>query len=357
MSISLSSLDACAVKARHVESSIKDLLSTLSKPAPHFSFTAQQEFLEAQTVQCMKMAEDVEAMERLLMDAPLESVLQTIRRRAADVAESTRRMQKYLEQYGYTPDFAEPEAEVEYQLAPTTPSSKSLLSELPPMSFDSPDANASFSMKTPAGKDNMFGFEEEDEPPSPTLESLGISEFGLGLIKGLDFVFSLFSVVGPLCGSDEWFRCEYTSDTHSNTPSSTRLSAWSTSNRALSDMSSPAHHLQPSWIDGGIRSWLLELLGEVSEEEFGMLPNYLAAQLSIEFLNDTISEINEYFTDKRFSGMDVSDDNDLVTIEELQQVETIEASKIKGVMVALLHLNRMDSEDDGRGGKRYRIKT
>ncbi|KAJ3216593.1 hypothetical protein HDU67_009289 [Dinochytrium kinnereticum] len=205
-------------------------------------------------------------------------------------------------------------------------------------------------MTPSGGKENnpfMFDLPDEAEPPSPTLESLGISEFGLGLIKG----------AGAL-GTD------------TSTPSSTRLSAWSS--RSVSDLSSPA--TPPTTIMDRRRDRILasgggggrgkhseslfgQLLDEVDEDEFGKLPTYLAAQLSLEFLNDTISEINEYFTDKRFSGMDMLDDNDIVTIEELQQVETIESTKIKAVMVALLHLNRMDSEDDGKGGKRYRIKT
>ncbi|KAJ3247944.1 hypothetical protein HDU77_008407 [Chytriomyces hyalinus] len=189
-----------------------------------------------------------------------------------------------------------------------------------------------------------FNADSAEEPPSPTLESLGISSLGLGLLKGV-------LVSDPM------------SPDHA-TPSTQRIARLRLSSTSLNSAKSsspgapeitetPHHH---KMMTDNINSIFGDLIRSARMEEYMNLPEFIRPQLSFNLLNEIISEINEFITDKRFHGMDEDArimETDSITLEELTQGSSIDPSKVKPAMVALLHMGRMVSKEDGAAGKRY----
>ncbi|KAJ3130919.1 hypothetical protein HK101_004895 [Irineochytrium annulatum] len=90
-------------------------------------------------------------------------------------------------------------------------------------------------------------------------------------------------------------------------------------------------------------------------EEWEGIKEIVGSQVSREYTNEMISEINEFITDKRFNLMDFGEEADTFTLEELLEVPTIGHNKIKVVLVALLHLKRIGTEESDGGAKRYYV--
>ncbi|KAJ3229869.1 hypothetical protein HDU81_004955 [Chytriomyces hyalinus] len=211
-----------------------------------------------------------------------------------------------------------------------------------------------------------FNAAAAEDPPSPTLESLGISSLGLGLLKGIPSIVIL-TVINEASVSFKSKPGVLVSDPKSPdhaTPSTQRIARLRLSSTSLNSAKSsspgapeitetPHHH---KMMTDNINSIFGDLIRSVRMEEYMGLPEFIRPQLSFNLLNEIISEINEFITDRRFHGMDEDArimETDSITLEELSHVSSIDPSKVKPAMVALLHMGRMISKEDGAGGKRY----
>ncbi|KAJ3122080.1 hypothetical protein HK100_012130 [Physocladia obscura] len=204
---------------------------------------------------------------------------------------------------------------------------------------------------------------EDEDPPSPTLESLGISKYALGLLNGV-ISEDRNSLPVPTSSTSSANYADSMNDSKMHTPIAKARSVvalkYASSDASRSSPNVPEitptplhHHISdPNSIFG-------DLIRIIRVDEYAKLPDYLSAQMSLDLLNEMVTEINEYITDKRFQGMD--DDvrignSDSLSLDELTKVAaSIDSSKIKPVLVALLHLGRVTSHDDRKGNKRYLV--
>ncbi|ORY41322.1 hypothetical protein BCR33DRAFT_718945 [Rhizoclosmatium globosum] len=178
--------------------------------------------------------------------------------------------------------------------------------------------------------------ESLEDPPSPTLESLGISSFSLGILKGV-------------------LPSDPSTSPHS-TPLANRLTALRFSSTAsdVSKSSPTVPEITPTPLHHSIaahgNSIFGDLIRPVLMNEYAELSGYLSAQISFDDLNDAIVEINEYVTDKRFQGMGEDDaETECLTLEELMQAGAIEPNKVKPVLCMLLEIGLLST----RHGKYY----
>ncbi|KAJ3062617.1 NAD(+) kinase [Podochytrium sp. JEL0797] len=202
------------------------------------------------------------------------------------------------------------------------------MAEVAESSSDSDEDDMSHMMIRGGGGGGGVGIMEETclvDPPSPTLESLGISSFGMGLLNlGSTLPPSSLDTVSP-----------------QSTPIAHRLTALRFSTGSSNDAlkSSPSiPEITPTPIHHSVsdsNSIFGDLIRNARMDEYEKISTLMKAQISFEYLNEAITEINEYVTDKRFQGMGEDEDQtECLTMDELMSAGTLEfrGGNVKQVM-------------------------
>ncbi|KAJ3411722.1 ATP-dependent RNA helicase dbp6 [Chytridiales sp. JEL 0842] len=342
--------DDLLLHTRTIESDVKDLMSSIGRPPLPLASDAHETFANRiSNDKCIPLETKLCAIEERIVTQPVEDLLARVKEESRRMRESAVQIQEQLMAYGFIPVsdslgiVAIPPA-AEEQIMNTTFADEPNVSETSPPrgTFGSPMQPLSVtgirtedirqsgefmpaSPATPAsirgiGETSnasgnmlhMHGFMNDDEPPSPTLESFGISSLGMNLIQDI-------------------------SSSPASSPSIPHITPMRRHTEA-----------DPNSIFGN-------LISRISDAEFETLPSYISAQFTCDTLNDTVTEINEYITDKRFSNDFGVGNVSTFSVEELADCETLDQAKIKAAIVALMHLNRIESDDDGHGGKMFPV--
>ncbi|KAI9092344.1 hypothetical protein DFS34DRAFT_653011 [Phlyctochytrium arcticum] len=183
------------------------------------------------------------------------------------------------------------------------------------------------------------------DSPLANLEDFGLSTLSLGILETM--------VKASSGDSSETFRQIETipqmnsSHTHeSNSPAIPTFNLHHRKQPALSPR-------KPRKSDPN--SMFNALMNPAEKTEYEALSEYLKAQMTFEFLNDIIGEINEMLTDKRFMGDE--EGGDVITINELIQATHIDPGKGKAVLIALLHMQKVQATSLGNieDDKAYRV--
>ncbi|KAI8806045.1 hypothetical protein BJ742DRAFT_374724 [Cladochytrium replicatum] len=91
------------------------------------------------------------------------------------------------------------------------------------------------------------------------------------------------------------------------------------------------------------------LIPSVSELEYDQLEAFVKAQINMKQLNTIIGEVNEHITDKRlFAGTGRLSGADEITAEEIAQLLNLDINRVKGILLALLSLRRIQNIGSGR---------
>ncbi|KAJ3384939.1 Target of EGR1, member 1 (Nuclear) [Entophlyctis sp. JEL0112] len=343
-------------RLQEIERDIKNIMQVLLRFASHLGLSN----IKSSLASCIALETSLaEVLNDIACCGDLKD--ETRWERALKNRDSAKIMQGYLAQFGYTPEgdfnFQEPGA-TDMKTTPKKCTSANVIEMTPGTNLsgihmvgglvgsnDFEESDTSFAVSnfecksdSLAEVDTFLLRNDSEEPPSPTLESLGISSLSLGLLNSCK-------------------QSTVNVNSHECTPI-TQNRLISALKYASSDKSSPNmpeitptplhHHISdPNSIFG-------DLIRLVKAEEYAQLPNFLSAQITNEFLNEMIGEINEYITDKRFRDVEEDSENcESLTLEELMKVACADSAKLKAVLVALLHLGRVTSHDDKHGVKRY----
>ncbi|KAH6577674.1 hypothetical protein BSLG_007372 [Batrachochytrium salamandrivorans] len=84
------------------------------------------------------------------------------------------------------------------------------------------------------------------------------------------------------------------------------------------------------------------MLPRLSESEYLKLDPYWHGQITPQFVNNAVNEMNELVTDKRLmNGGTISNESDTFSLGELVQSSQMDSQKLNDVLLALLHINRI----------------
>lgn len=88
------------------------------------------------------------------------------------------------------------------------------------------------------------------------------------------------------------------------------------------------------------------LIQPLQESEYAMLPNYVRLQLDLSFLNSSIQLINEYLC---------SSDRPINSFfaEQLERLRFCDPMKVKPILIALVHTDRLKSKSTTETGRQY----
>ncbi|KAI9199676.1 uncharacterized protein BJ171DRAFT_517456 [Polychytrium aggregatum] len=339
------SFDILRTVTRQIETDIRDLVDVLARPAPPTDLALQQRFLDKGLAFGAAVRED---LGDITSGVQAQQMLQQYGEQTQLMKSKIAELESYLQKYGYTP--ISPPANSAPAPAPAAKSSlpddgdcdmslesiddqfhdaqESLATLTPPkelmsrLSLGTPSkAPSEFSTSSPdiaslrrlqstliQSPPAHGGVHVHDEPPSPTMESLGISSLAMALLEEEQNQGDL--------GSNPNAR-------HSNALS-----------LDLSPVKTTLNDTPKSARDSRKSDSLFSNMPSVTQSEYSSLPTHITVQITLKTLNNIISEINELLTDQMMMG----NQTDVFDLTELSISSGMHEHQLKPAILALLHL-------------------
>ncbi|KAI8896856.1 hypothetical protein BC833DRAFT_78280 [Globomyces pollinis-pini] len=199
-------------------------------------------------------------------------------------------------------------------------------------------------------------------PDSPTFDDLGLSSLSMDLLGNVEMTKPIKDKnLTATTFSDIQNKSErgYSSDFQ---PPSLRKYTSHLPDRYHSDRESidsltPPTLKNDTYIDtnNSCQSIFNQALTLSTESEYQSLDLGVTTQITKKYLDDVIQDINDLVTDKRFLVEGHDENVELFTLNELQSSTLLSESKLKAVLVALLHLRKIESVKKVGLEKYYRI--